>query len=925
MRSILPAGVGLALTVVPLSLADAPQRAGSLESSTAAAALLERYPSLRQYQYEDRTRAFYGVPMTGGASAQEAIDAFWKDYADAFGVPGLQLITQSIHATDGDKFTVGMYQQRMAGLPVEYGIGRILVNNWIGRVTYAAGIFADAPPAGFEPITLPAEDAVAQTAALPEYRAFDLWGAPELVVYAGTPDEMGLAPGHFGPPVRTWKFSGGSSDPTNPASFTIFVDAANARLVATRNEIFHTDVSGTLRGNATPGVSPDIATNPPALLNIPDVRVTITGGGNAFCDRDGAFTIPNAGVDPVTLTTNVSSGKWVNVNNNAGAELTISQSVTPPGPANLVFNPTPSVPTTAQVNALIHVDLIHNFVTDRSTWTGIDNVIPANVNVAGTCNAYFDAGSMSINFFSAGGGCVNASYSSVVTHEYGHYIVNRLNLAQGAFGEGFSDCAAILLYDETQIARQFYTSGQPIRDYSPGIPEDPYPCAPSCGGESHCCGELLAGTWRDIREQMGAFQGEPAGFVYSQQLFVDWLQISTGGQGNNSAHAQTAIEVLTVDDDDGRLDNGTPNFAPLRTAFTAHLVPFPNLPPVIVDFPNGLPTVLLSDTPTTISMSLVPGSSTVTPGSPALYYRVGAGAFTTVPMPLVGENLFAADIPGEPCGTALNYYVGYSTPETGPVVYPPGSPDAAVPAIAADSTTDVLVDDFETNQGWTVTAGAYRGNWERGAPELTSAQPGGDHTPGTGTLCWITDRRAGTSAATYDVDLGTTTLTSPVIDLAAHPSARIAYWRWYSNSVPPYNNLDVFVVEITNDGTNWVNVETIGPTGPQTAGGWYYHSFGVSDFVTPSATVRIRFLAADLNIDSIIEAAIDDVRVFTASCGCPGDLDNNGVVDIADLAILLSNFGTPGGATAEMGDSDGDGDIDLQDLATMLNRFGSAC
>lgn len=927
MRSFLLAGVGLVAGVFTISaLGDTPAPRSVQAAPSVRQMLLSHYPGLQEFDADDRVRAFYGVPMTFGATAQQAIDAFWTSYGDAFGVPGLQLTANSIHTSNGDKFTVGMYQQKMAGLPVENTVGRILVNNWLGQVTYVTGIFADAPVGGFAPLSVPAEAAVAWVSSLDDYKSFDQWSAPELVVYAGTADEMGYGPGRFGAPVRAWKFTGGSSNLSQPARRTFFVDAANGTLVATRNEIYYTDVSGTVNGNATPGLLPDTASNPATLQPINDVRVSISGGANAFSDPDGFFTIANGGSAPVTLTTNVSSGRWVNVNTQVGAELTLSQSVTPPGPATLTFNPAPSPSTTAQVNALIHTDHIHNFITDRCTWTGIDSVIVATVNLNNTCNAFFDGSG--INFFSAGGGCPNSAYSTVVSHEYGHFIVNRLGLSQGPFGEGFGDCCSILLYDTPIIADDFFNGSQPIRDYSPGVPEDTYPCGGSCTADPHCCGEILGGTWRDIREQMGILQGEPTGLDYTRQLFVDWLQITVGGSGNNPAWAQTAIEVLTVDDDDGNIENGTPNFAALRTAFEAHNVPFPDLPPVIVDFPSGFPTILQAETPTTISMTLVPGSSVVTPGSPTLHVKVGAGSFTSIPMPLTGENLYAGEIPGQACGASLNYYVSYATPETGELVYPPGSPDAAVPAIAVQSTTDILNDDMETDTGWTVSGDAWRGMWDRAAPEATSAQPGSDHSGGGGTLCWVTDHRAGPSVATYDVDHGSTILTSPVLDCSGGGDAQIAYWRWYSNSVYPFNNADVFVIDITNNGADWVNVETIGPAGPQTAGGWYYHSFRVADFVAPTATVQMRFNASDQNIDSNVEAALDDFHVFTASCeggGCAGDLDGDHSVNIADLAILLANFGTAGGATPNMGDSDGDGDVDLTDLAALLNRFGSGC
>ncbi|MCC6360983.1 MAG: hypothetical protein IT450_19765, partial [Phycisphaerales bacterium] len=58
---------------------------------------------------------------------------------------------------------------------------------------------------------------------------------------------------------------------------------------------------------------------------------------------------------------------------------------------------------------------------------------------------------------------------------------------------------------------------------------------------------------------------------------------------------------------------------------------------------------------------------------------------------------------------------------------------------------------------------------------------------------------------------------------------------------------------------------------------------------------------------------------------CPADLNGDLEVGLADLAILLSNFGTPGGAGHDDGDIDGDGDVDLSDLTLLLSDFGVVC
>lgn len=58
---------------------------------------------------------------------------------------------------------------------------------------------------------------------------------------------------------------------------------------------------------------------------------------------------------------------------------------------------------------------------------------------------------------------------------------------------------------------------------------------------------------------------------------------------------------------------------------------------------------------------------------------------------------------------------------------------------------------------------------------------------------------------------------------------------------------------------------------------------------------------------------------------CPGDLNGDGQIALNDLTTLLSNFGTPSGATPDDGDIDDDGDVDLTDLATLLSVFGTTC
>ena len=64
---------------------------------------------------------------------------------------------------------------------------------------------------------------------------------------------------------------------------------------------------------------------------------------------------------------------------------------------------------------------------------------------------------------------------------------------------------------------------------------------------------------------------------------------------------------------------------------------------------------------------------------------------------------------------------------------------------------------------------------------------------------------------------------------------------------------------------------------------------------------------------------------YGAAAPCPGDVNGDGVSDLTDLAILLSNFDTTSGAARSDGDLDGDGDVDLTDLSQLLAYFGAPC
>ena len=119
----------------------------------------------------------------------------------------------------------------------------------------------------------------------------------------------------------------------------------------------------------------------------------------------------------------------------------------------------------------------------------------------------------------------------------------------------------------------------------------------------------------------------------------------------------------------------------------------------------------------------------------------------------------------------------------------------------------------------------------------------------------------------------------------------MSYSRWYSNNTGSGANADSMPIEISADnGATWIQLENVA----ENAGVWVDKTFRINNYITPSAQVRLRFRAQDLGTGSIVEAGVDDVRIYGANCVVPliGDLDGNGSVNGADMGILLGAWGT---------------------------------
>lgn len=122
-------------------------------------------------------------------------------------------------------------------------------------------------------------------------------------------------------------------------------------------------------------------------------------------------------------------------------------------------------------------------------------------------------------------------------------------------------------------------------------------------------------------------------------------------------------------------------------------------------------------------------------------------------------------------------------------------------------------------------------------------------------------------------------------------------------------------VVIVSGSTDWE------PLGQTTIGA---QSFNWSPSTTSeNAKIRLRALYPNNGYGGWIESA--DAFSIVPAPDCPGDINGDLVVDLADFNILAIHFGTGPGATQGMGDLNGDGFVNLADFNILATSFGANC
>jgi hypothetical protein len=362
-----------------------------------------------------------------------------------------------------------------------------------------------------------------------------------------------------------WRVRVASNSLTAPWARDIWIAAIGNPIVLADREVIYYGHNGHVTAIAFP-------TSPVAGTTSQDLEaaiVTRTGsdGGTAMTDGSGRYSFPT-GTGNATLTVGVSGlpipptpQPHSVVDNVPGNEISASATGSASVPVDLSLNAT-TAEELAQTSAFIWVNRAHDFVQDflpSDAWAPM----PTRVNIANSCNAFFDG--TSLNFFQAGGGCVNTAYSDVVMHEYGHAVDQTFGgILDHGYSEGFGDSLAVMGTQQPCVGRDFFGAGTCLRPAT-----DVILWPPSSGEDVHAIGRRYVGFVWALVTELQAVYSPAASFEVARQLVL-------GAAAANPANIPDAVRLSFIaDDDDGDLTTCSAHQQMLAAAADSRHIPRP--------------------------------------------------------------------------------------------------------------------------------------------------------------------------------------------------------------------------------------------------------------------------------------------------------------------------------------------------------------
>ena len=666
-----------------------------------------------------------------------------------------------------------------------------------------------------------------------------------------------------------------------PANYLCYVDAHNGNLLMRKNTVMY-EAPQLVNIHVDGELYTTHPFNPASIEDLINLRVQ-HGGINYYTDSTGKVTILGNGNAIYSL-----EGLFTEVQTNGN----VPSFTSPLSNTSVSFHGGNS--TIQERTAFYAVNMIHNHLKSIfPTFTGLDYAIGTHVDVAGSCNAYYDG---EINFFAEGNGCnATAKIPDVVYHEYGHAINSQRygsGMQNGGLNEGFADLWALSL-TQTPVLGFGWDAQDPtvfVRRYD----QDRKVYPQDLSGEVHADGEIIAGAFWDTYLNLGDMQQMLDLFKYTYDSAPD------GPNGTEGIiYTDILFEVLFADDNDANLTNGTPNDIAIIQAFALHGITLLSNAVIahapISTAPGNIDIPVNAYISATYSWAL---------SSANCFYRVNDNTtWNSLTMTANGNN-YTTTIPAQPNGSVVAYYISLTdnygfesgiTPQEANVM---PIKDANLPYFIMIGYELVDEEDFDFSIGFWQTSdpsdNATTGMWDIGAPLGSYDNPSNlsgmvqtdaQHTP-NGYACAFTENASSINdgIGANDVDDGHTTLFSPTYNLSSYTDPAFSYWRWYTNNPSSGANpgADWWQVLITDDGVNWHYVENTKSADLS----WRKCAFRIKDYVNLTSSVQLKFIASDsirpgqyLDGGSLIEAAVDDLYLYES-------IDNGTGINLLDNSLI---------------------------------------
>jgi hypothetical protein len=660
-------------------------------------------------------------------------------------------------------------------------------------------------------------------------------------------------------PRLTWAVElRAGSNTVQPVGEILYVaaDDTSGEILHRRSLIHNQNLSGHAEAWASPGTLPDMSSNPEVLFPMGFMDVT-SSAGNTTADINGDFSIPYSGSSNVDLTFQFR-GPLARVLDSSGAEHSLTQSFQPGVNANATLNANKTAADTAEANAYRGMIDFNNWIKyiDPSD-TKMDFQVTANVNLSSTCNAYYNGSS--INFYANGGGCNNTSYSTVVAHEEGHWANDRYGSYNGSdgFGEGNADVYGNFIYDNPITGEYFFTSGGYVRT---ALNNRQY-CGDGnggCYGQVHADGEVLMGALWKVRARMNTTYGNAAGDLLADTLHSAWMNAYNDG----SIHSIIEEHWLALDDNDGNIFNGTPNYTDIDLGFRDQ--GFPGVDLQLIDIAHTvLPDTQNEAGPYVVNAQISSWIGASISGAEVVY-SVNDGPESTLSMTNTSGSDWTTSIPGQISPAKVSYRIEAHDSAGNNV----NDPFVGDHSFIIGVVTQLHFNDFEGtgDEGWSHGQVATQDDWQRGAPQGTSGTNSWGvawEDPGSafsGTKCWANDLGNSGFNGSYAPDVDNW-LESPAIDCSGAFGVKLRFQQWLSVEQGVYDHAKILV----NGNVAWQN-----PQGSHTQDtSWTGQEIDISQWADNNSNVKIRFT---LDSDGGLELggwAIDDFELLTID-GVPG-------------------------------------------------------